>query len=326
MSDTTLTIGDITLAGFEIPQKVPFGGRQIVAKHQLVGGNRVLDNLGPDDKPIKWSGIIFSQDGQTANDRAQSIEYLRRQGQPATLTWWSLSYSVLITSFDPDWERYYQIPYEIECTVIQNLSAPTSASQPTADQLVGSDQSSVLNTAQNEMDMTVPSNIPSPQSTYAGVSSPPTNTITWNGGSGNGLNLTEVASALTDVRALLAGMNGLTGLSSSTTASSVALIEESLSTIVSTQALGDGMLVVPSNLPAGTNCVGGVVSGVSGQINAAAFNTYAATCQDCVSLINTGSSLNRMADNLSIANSGQDVSPIDWSDSDDSGGDDFFGD
>ena len=42
-----LLLGPIAFADFATPDCAPFGGRQQMAVHKLIGGQRVIDTLGP---------------------------------------------------------------------------------------------------------------------------------------------------------------------------------------------------------------------------------------------------------------------------------------
>jgi len=124
---TFLTLGPITFANFEIPQRINFGGTQALSVKQLVGGARIIDVMGRIDDDITWSGLFF---GETAMYRAQYLDSLRVQGAPLPLTFSSFNYSVVIKDFACSFERTYQIPYKITCTVIQDLNKPISMLLP----------------------------------------------------------------------------------------------------------------------------------------------------------------------------------------------------
>lgn len=118
---TPLTLGQVTFATYEIPQRINFGGQQALSVKQLVGGQRVVDAMGRVDDDISWSGLFF---GTTALFRARFLDNMRVQGLPLTLTWSQFSYSVVIKDFKPNYERSYQIPYSIVCQVVQDLTKP----------------------------------------------------------------------------------------------------------------------------------------------------------------------------------------------------------
>lgn len=118
---TNLTLGPITFATYEIPQKINFGGSQALSIKQLVGGQRIVDAMGRVDDDITWSGLFF---GSTANFRAKFLDQMRVGGLPWVLTWSIYNYSVVIKDFRPSFERTYQIPYTITVTIIQDLTKP----------------------------------------------------------------------------------------------------------------------------------------------------------------------------------------------------------
>jgi len=124
MAITTLSLGDMTFGGFEVPEVIPWGGDQALTVHELVGGTRVADAMGRKDAPIEWSGIFL---GSTAVDRAQYLNTQRILGQQLTLTWSSLNFLVVIESFTANYEFEYRIPYRIRCVVVQDNSTPTVA-------------------------------------------------------------------------------------------------------------------------------------------------------------------------------------------------------
>lgn len=134
-----VVLGNITLVEQEVPDSIPFGGEQRLAVKKLIGGARVIDALGIDSIPLRWSGRILPMGSQTALDRAQQIKALADAGLPIDLSWSSLSYSVVIRSFVPDF-RFFEIPYTIECEVLEDRNATTvGTAQPGIDGLIMTD-------------------------------------------------------------------------------------------------------------------------------------------------------------------------------------------
>jgi hypothetical protein len=125
--DTTVNLGAFQFALFEIPEKISWGGSQRIAVHELVGGQRQLQAMGRSDRSLIWSGLFM---GLNATERARFLDTLRAQGAPQTLTFGQLAYSVLLKEFEPDYERFYQIPYRIECEVIADLANPVTSLAP----------------------------------------------------------------------------------------------------------------------------------------------------------------------------------------------------
>jgi hypothetical protein len=118
MSADVLTLGPITFVDFSVPERMPFGGEHRLATHKLIGGQRVIDALGPDDRSLSWSGIFW---GDNALGAAQEVDALRVLGQPLGLSWGGGSYVVLIESFTPDVQRLPTcVHYSITCVIAQN--------------------------------------------------------------------------------------------------------------------------------------------------------------------------------------------------------------
>jgi hypothetical protein len=156
-----LTLGPLLFTDFEVPEKINFGGDQVLVEKRLVGGNRVVHAMGRDDDDIKWSGRFR---GSAAEVRARLADFSRIQGQPLNLAWSSFSYLVAIKSFKADFEQQFEIPYSIVCTVIQDLTSPIIDAALSADSAISSDVNQV---AQIGAQL----NIPGINTAIAGVSS-----------------------------------------------------------------------------------------------------------------------------------------------------------
>lgn len=136
--DTVLTLGDFAFSRFEIPQRINFGGQHRLAVHELVGGVRVVDAMGRSDAPIEWSGLFM---GASASTRAAYLDGLRVAGAPLALSWDGFDYTVVIQSFQAEYERFYQVPYRISCVVVQDNAQPTTQiAAPGVDSLIAADQ------------------------------------------------------------------------------------------------------------------------------------------------------------------------------------------
>lgn len=125
--DAALILGDIEFGHMEVPDYLNFGGDQLFSLHQLVGGKRVINALGRSDTDITWNGFFF---GDTAFERARALDFLRTAGEKIELAFGELLYLVIIKSYSAQLERFYQIPYSITCTVIENLTIPVPFAVP----------------------------------------------------------------------------------------------------------------------------------------------------------------------------------------------------
>lgn len=138
--DTILTLGDFDFSRAEIPEKINFGGDQHLAKHKLVGGARTIDAMGRDDDAIEWSGLFM---GETAELRALYLDGLRIAGTVQRLTWSTFDFDVVVSKFQPVFERYYQIPYKIICEIVADNANPvTFIADPGIDDLIQEDMNS----------------------------------------------------------------------------------------------------------------------------------------------------------------------------------------
>lgn len=139
MASTTVTLGDFVFAGMEMPESLRFGGTQALVVHRLIGGQKVVDAMGPDDAPPEWGGWFR---GENALARARYLDTLRKQGKALTFTYSEFRYLVLINSYTADFQRPYQIPYRISLEVVEDLTAPVTVIAPSSiDDVMGDDMS-----------------------------------------------------------------------------------------------------------------------------------------------------------------------------------------
>lgn len=120
MADTKLILGGIAFRDFEIPEKISYGVSQSLEIHKLVGKGRVVDAMGPEYQPIRWQGRFRGRD---AVGRAKRCERLAASGAGVSLVWGGYHWRVVVESFEADYERFYEIPYSINCEVTDNGGA-----------------------------------------------------------------------------------------------------------------------------------------------------------------------------------------------------------
>lgn len=136
-NQVSVVIGGVELFDFEVPDRIPFGGQHATKTHKMVGGARVVDAMGRDDKPLEWSGVFFSSD---ALDRALMLDAMRQSGAEVSLTWDRLAYTVVIQVFEPVYEYANNIPYSIRCEIVTDDAQPLSAADTTSlDDVVSAD-------------------------------------------------------------------------------------------------------------------------------------------------------------------------------------------
>jgi hypothetical protein len=142
MADTRLLLGPIAFQGFEIPERINFGGKQTHHIHKLIGGQRVIDAMGQDPDEIQWKGRFR---GAGALTRARAVDALRASGAEVTLSWGGLFFFVIVSHFSAEYERFYEIPYEIECCVsLDPLNAILGTAVSTVTSLINGDVTSML--------------------------------------------------------------------------------------------------------------------------------------------------------------------------------------
>jgi hypothetical protein len=120
MAGVVLMLGPVVFQDFEIPSGINFGGRHLLAVHQLTDGRRVVDSIGPDESEISFSGTFSGVD---ATLRARILNSLRVAGGELNLTWDVFFYTVVLSHFNADYENPVWIPYKISCTVVRDEAA-----------------------------------------------------------------------------------------------------------------------------------------------------------------------------------------------------------
>ncbi|KAF1009479.1 MAG: hypothetical protein GAK28_00117 [Luteibacter sp.] len=169
MATTVVTLGDFQFRDMEVPESILFGGGQALVVHKLVGGQRVVDAMGPDDAPKDWRGWFRGQD---AVSRARYIDTLRKQGRALTLTWDAFRFNVVIATFEADFRRAYEIPYRISLEVVEDLTAPiTQVAGGSIDDAMGDDMSSAIGLGGSIGDGALSSALGTLNSAVTGVSS-----------------------------------------------------------------------------------------------------------------------------------------------------------
>jgi hypothetical protein len=121
---SNVLLGSIIFQGREVPDVMPWGGRQTLAIHRQLGGSRVIDAMGPDPRPIEWHGRF---QGTSATVRARLVDALKDTGARVPLQWGSFSYTVVIADFEAFYKHEWEVTYRIACEVVSQgppLPAP----------------------------------------------------------------------------------------------------------------------------------------------------------------------------------------------------------
>lgn len=143
MSDDQLTLGGFTFDGFSTPSSIGAGGKQAMIVHQLPGGARVIDTLGPNEAPIGWSGFFWGND---ALNNAYTLDNMREAGAVLPLTFGGQFRSVIIDTFSYSIRRSpVWVEYRISCIVYQNAGlGPVGIVTSTIDTLILSDLAAAI--------------------------------------------------------------------------------------------------------------------------------------------------------------------------------------
>lgn len=212
--NSALQLGTFVFDGFEVPEKLPFGGEQKLAVHDLPGGTRVVDAMGAFDDDISWSGRFRGANGET---RARQLDLMRAQGRALTLSCGTFQRLVVIRHFKAHYEYLSEIPYEITLLVVKNQDNPALVGPSGLDSLVGADINSVqiLGTRLSLSSLTTPlANLQTAYSAWQAVKSGNISAAAIS-------NLAQTASIATGL--LAGGLDATTGLRSAvaTTAQAV---------------------------------------------------------------------------------------------------------
>ncbi|AIG27415.1 LysM domain-containing protein [Brevibacillus laterosporus] len=126
-----VVLGGIELKTFEKPDAIPLGGQQTLAINRFPGGDVSIQNMGPQYRPITWTGIFIGPD---AYDRMIRIGNMRTAGKPITFETEKYSFPVVISEFLPDHRTNRRIPFSItlERVISQKGSGNAQKSDPIA--------------------------------------------------------------------------------------------------------------------------------------------------------------------------------------------------
>lgn len=118
MASVAVTLGGVAFRDFEIPQAIEFGGSQKLAVHELVGGGRVIDVLGPEAGTIRFAGTFSGPDAEL---RARLLDVARSAGAVLPLAWSGFAFEVVIKDFVAVYRKSWWIPFGIELVAARNL-------------------------------------------------------------------------------------------------------------------------------------------------------------------------------------------------------------
>lgn len=144
----TITLGPFSFEDTEVPEKIPYGGQQVLAVQKMIGGARQINMLGPDARDIEWNGTMRSEDRA---ERAAMLVQMMRSGNTFSLVWGEECFDVVIRSFQPVTEAFF-INYSIVCCVVCDFATSSADTNPNLLSAVGGDMLAAVGLA--------PSNLP----------------------------------------------------------------------------------------------------------------------------------------------------------------------
>src|SRR6185437_2595904 len=111
MATDFLVLGGIVFDEWSTPERMPFGGSHVTAVHQLPGGARAVDLLGPNEADIRFTGLMYDNN---AIGVAETLDALRLNGTQVPLIFAGRFYLVIVARTKVDIRRFPQlVAYDI---------------------------------------------------------------------------------------------------------------------------------------------------------------------------------------------------------------------
>ncbi len=168
MTDFTLTLGDISFQDFEVPDGIRAGGSQAIDIKRYGGGLRTIDAFGADDDRICWSGYFLDN---TAEQRCWQLDAMRKAGEAVALSFGAFSYQVLIGRFVWEYQKFYQIHYDLELEVVADNTQPITDNGTNPESEMQNDLSDANGFSGNLIDSVLSGNMASVVNDVTGMSS-----------------------------------------------------------------------------------------------------------------------------------------------------------
>jgi hypothetical protein len=274
-------LGSVQLQGFEVPETAPWGGEQALTLHKLIGGARVIDAMGVDDRAITLKGTFLSPD---ADSRALQVDVMRKAGQPVMFGYANHVYQVVIKSFAPDFERPDRVKYQLTLEILQDVTQPLAAGAVSIDDQFGFALADIGTALAGLSGSAAPASF---ATASASLSSVNTAVAAANGfGPAAALGVPSAMQGMQKAVGALIGavaggiggpvmsaINGALAVGGSLTASSAASLGTMSAAIGQGQAIVAPAMAYADGYLAALPALGGVVSGAPGAMSAAALGT-----------------------------------------------------
>lgn len=143
----TVTLGPFSFEDTEVPQKIPYGGQQILAVQKMIGGARQINTLGPDPRDIQWTGTMRGPDRA---DRAAALVQMMTSGKSFPLAWGSEYLEVVVRAFTPVTQAFF-VTYTITCCVVRDYTNGIASAQPDVLSSVADDALAAVGLAPSDL-------------------------------------------------------------------------------------------------------------------------------------------------------------------------------
>jgi len=128
-NSTPLSLGGHVFTDITTPQELSFLPEQSQAIHNLIGGRRIVQNLGVVWGPLSWEGTLW---GTTALVDDTSLMQMMNSGATQKFKYINYLFDVVVKSYNPTYRHRNKIEYKIVCTILRDRSGKTTKATPTS--------------------------------------------------------------------------------------------------------------------------------------------------------------------------------------------------
>lgn len=139
-----LKLGDFVFQELELPEMIALGGAQQSVVHKMIGGARVVDQLGDDSRDYSFRGLFL---GANAWSRAVALSMMRKKGGQVVLTFADMRYTVAVREVTFDYLAFNRIGYEIVLIDIPQIGGASVSVDANASILGSMSQATSLGSA-----------------------------------------------------------------------------------------------------------------------------------------------------------------------------------
>jgi hypothetical protein len=119
-----LVLGPFIFSDFSPPDEMTLATKQQVVKHQMPGGYRTVDVMGPDDEDPAWSGVMYGED---AFSDMLTLYSMCQAGQELAFSWGAEARTVVITEFSGHVVKEAVVKYSIKLMYVDDSGSGSQA-------------------------------------------------------------------------------------------------------------------------------------------------------------------------------------------------------